>query len=151
MDTFTDVQFMTAKEKTQVLKAWTRFLKSGLKPEAFTKALYHHLTLHCSFIAHYDRGGFYSVYFTSGDATVRFLRQFDLSGRRSSVEYGGDGWLTREEYRDINQALCDALEPYKADLYQSAMSGQQSADLAAAAALLAKHGYTAVERKEQAA
>lgn len=40
MTTFTDVKFQTAKEKEQALKAWVRFLKSGLRWEQFTKALY---------------------------------------------------------------------------------------------------------------
>ena len=50
---FRDVQFMSAAQKTTVLRAWIRFLKSGLRFDQFTKALYDHLIQHCSFIAHY--------------------------------------------------------------------------------------------------
>jgi hypothetical protein len=60
---FIDEPFMSAKEKEVVLNAWTRFLKNGCKFQDFTDALYRHLTLHCSFIAHYDRLGFYEFYF----------------------------------------------------------------------------------------
>ncbi len=44
---------MSAAQKTTVLRAWIRFLKSGLRFDQFTKALYDHLIQHCSFIAHY--------------------------------------------------------------------------------------------------
>ena len=62
---FTDVQFMTAKEKGMVLKNWETFLKHGLKKQHFTKRLYEHLHLHCGFIAHYSRDGFYSTYLSN--------------------------------------------------------------------------------------
>jgi hypothetical protein len=53
---FQDVRFMSAAQKTTVLRAWIRFLKSGLRCDQFTKALYDHLIQHCSFIAHYVEG-----------------------------------------------------------------------------------------------
>ena len=53
---FRDVQFMSAAQKATILRAWVRFLKSGLQFEQFTKALYNHLIQHCSFIAHYVEG-----------------------------------------------------------------------------------------------
>jgi hypothetical protein len=62
---FIDEPFMSGKEKEVVLNAWTRFLKNGCKFHDFTDALYRHLTLHCSFIAHYDRRGFYEFYFAT--------------------------------------------------------------------------------------
>ena len=55
----------------------------------FTKRLYEHLHLHCSFIAHYNRLGFYAEYFERGEDTARFLSQFDSRGDCRSVEYGG--------------------------------------------------------------
>ena len=51
---FRDVRFLSAREKELVLKAWVRFLKRGLCWEDFTKRLYEHLHLHCSFVAHYN-------------------------------------------------------------------------------------------------
>ena len=72
-----DSQFLSAAEKKRVLKQWDTFLKYGCQQKHFFKALYNHLILHCSFIAHYDRGGFYATYFTNGEDIAHFLTQFD--------------------------------------------------------------------------
>jgi len=85
---------MSAAEKTRTLRAWTRFLNNRLQFEQFTKGLYNHLIQHCSFIAHYDRAGFYSCYFEAGDSIARFISQFDTRGPCTSVEYGGRLWLS---------------------------------------------------------
>ena len=108
---FTDVEFMTAKEKELVLKQWCTFLQYGCKWEHFTQRLYEHLTLHCSFIAHFNRSGFYDVYFTSVDGRRKFFSQFDLSQGGESREYGGISWRTREEYADINGEMCRKYLP----------------------------------------
>ena len=116
MDTteFKDVRFMTAAEKSKVLRQWKRFLKSGFEARLFMKSLYHHLIQHCSFIAH-NLGGFYGVYFEDPSATQRFLDQFDRSKGCLSVEYGYAWWIKDEDYRDINNAMVDAA----AELLQS--------------------------------
>jgi len=72
------------------------------------KSLYDHLIQHCSFIAHYNRGGFYAVYFEDPTNTQRFLDQFDRSKGCLSVEYGYAWWINDEDYRDINNAMVDA-------------------------------------------
>jgi hypothetical protein len=105
---FKDVRFMTAAEKRKVLRQWVRFLKSGFEARLFMKSLYHHLIQHCSFIAHYNLGGFYGVYFEDPSATQRFLDQFDRSKGCLSVEYGYAWWINDEDYRDINNAMVDA-------------------------------------------
>ena len=139
---FRDVRFMSAAQKTTILRAWVRFLKSGLDCEQFTKALYNHLIQHCSFIAHYDRAGFYSYYFEAGDSTARFLSQFDSRGTCSSVEYGGNYWLSGD-YEDINRAMIAEGEAIVPSLLGTARRKQEAADIATAAALLAKHGISA--------
>src|SRR5437016_10979051 len=101
---FRDAEFMRARDKELVLKAWLRFLKNGLRFEDFSKRLYEHLHLHCSFIAHYDRAGFYAEYFERGEDTARFLSQFDKRGECRSVEYGWTLWLDGK-YADLNRAL----------------------------------------------
>jgi hypothetical protein len=136
---FTDVKFMTAKEKRQVLRAWETFLKNRCQRESFTKALYEHLIQHCSFIAHYDQDGFYQTYFANGEDTVHFLTQFDRSKGCLSVEYGMDYWL-RGDYADINNAMVDVAAKYIPVLTQQAQNRQKQADIAHARALLAKHG-----------
>lgn len=111
------VQFMSAEEKNKVLVAWERFIESNFSSTKFTKLLYNHLIMHCSFIAHYNIGGFYSTYFENPLDTIRFLKQFDRDYGCVSVEYGYAGWLTCEEYSDINNAMVDYFELRKASCY----------------------------------
>ena len=130
---------MSAAQKTTVLRAWVRFLKTGLGFDQFTKALYDHLIQHCSFIAHNNRAGFYSHYFEAGDSTAFFLSQFDSRGRCLSVEYGGQYWLSGD-YEDVNRAMIAEGEAFIPSLLDTARRRQEAADIATATALLAKHG-----------
>jgi len=139
---FRDVQFMSAAQKATILRAWVRFLKSGLRFDQFTKALYDHLIQHCSFIAHYNRTGFYSHYFEAGDSTAFFLSQFDSRGRCLSVEYGGRHWLSGD-YEDVNRAMIAEGGAFIPSLLDTARRKQEAADIATATALLAKHGIPA--------
>lgn len=141
-----NTRFMSAKEKELVLKDWEGFLKSGLRQEAFTKRLYDHLIQHCSFIAHYNRGGFYDTYFTNGEDKARFLSQFDKTKALYpgtypvSIEYGTDYWATAPDYRDINQAMIEVAARYIPRLTQQADHDQKETDIRQATSLLRKHG-----------
>jgi len=137
---FKDALFMTAEEKLRVIRAWERFVGGGFKNSSFTDALYHHLTLHCSFIAHYDKAGFYSTYFVDPDATVSFLHQFDSDFGYRSVEYNYATWLMQGEYEDINRAMCAVLEPVKAELYSLLQGKSRTRDIGEARRLLEKVG-----------
>ncbi len=137
---FRDAPFLTAREKELTLKAWVRFLKRGLQFGDFSKRLYDHLHLHCQFIAHYDRAGFYRTYFEEGEDTLRFLSQFDGSGECRSVEYGSVFWRTGE-YGDIAEAMIEEAAPHIPKLREAALAKAQEADLGEAKRLLAKHGY----------
>jgi len=108
---------MPAEDKEKALKAWNRFIKSGFNIKYFTKRLYDHLTLHCSFIAHFDQQGFYSTYFEDPEDTMKFMKQFDRDHSCVSVEYGSTHWLNSEDYSDINRAMVESLEPYKSEIY----------------------------------
>jgi hypothetical protein len=130
---------MSAAQKTTVLRAWVRFLKTGLRFDQFTKALYDHLIQRCSFIAHYNRAGFYSHYFEAGDSTAFFLSQFDSRGRCLSVEYGGRHWLSGD-YEDINRAMIAEGDAFIPSLLDTSRRRQEAADITTATALLAKHG-----------
>jgi hypothetical protein len=125
MTEFTDSEFMTADEKTKVLRQWRAFVKSGFEQKKFTKAIYKHLNQHCSFIAHYDLGGFYATYFgqSVGNMTVKFINQFDRAAYPPgiSVEYGSDYWLTDKRYADINGAMVDVMTEYATDLRRQAI------------------------------
>ena len=135
-----DVQFMSAEQKRKVLRQWELFLKSGLKKEHFTKDLYHHLTLHCSFIAHYSREGFYETYFQKGDDIALFLSQFDRSQGCRSIELGMTYWVNYPGFNDLNNALCDVAGRYIPALVKAAENRQRKEDIARAEALLARHG-----------
>lgn len=137
-----DSKFLTAKEKALILKHWKRFITNGLQFADFTDRLYKHLTLHCMFIAHYSRGGFYSTYFEDPESTIKFLHQFDIDYQYTSVEYGMTVWVQSPEYSDANMAMCDMLAPLKADLYATLNAKAREKDVAMAKALLAKHGLT---------
>jgi hypothetical protein len=45
------------------------------------------------------------------------MKQFDKEHGCFSVEYGMTYWLTSDDYRDINTAMVEAIEPYKSELY----------------------------------
>ena len=123
MPRFKSVRFQTAQEREFVFRDWTHFLGplalddpgAGLW-HAFTQRLYHHLMQHCSYIAHYNRAGFYETYFADPEDTSKFLQQFDGDKGYLSYEYGADYWL-RGDYEDINRALCGAFEPRKVGIY----------------------------------
>ena len=137
---FGDAQFTSAREKALVQKAWVRFLKNGLRWEDFSDRLYKHLINHCSFIAHYDRAGFYATYFENGEDTRRFLSQFDGRGECLSVEYGATWWL-HGDYEDLNEAMIEEAARYIPTLMEQATAKAKAADLAEARRLAAKHGF----------
>ncbi len=111
---FTDAQYMTAQQKRRVLGDWVRFFKNGATFKRFTKRLYEHLTLHCSYIAHFNRHGFFDTYFGNPEGLQHFLDQFDRSKGCVSTEYGMTYWIrdgndVSAEYYDLNNALVDAI------------------------------------------
>lgn len=97
---FTDVEFMTAKEKELVLKSWETFLKHGLKKQHFTKRLYEHLHLHSGYIAHFSLYGFYSTYFEAGQDILQFFDHFC-------------NYTAIADYRDINAAMREVYSKYQ--------------------------------------
>jgi len=103
VDMFTDVEFMTAKEKELVLKNWETFFKYGLQRKRFTKRLYDHLHLHCGFIAHYNIHGFYSTYFEAGQDTQRFFEHF--CNHTTTVDYDDLHTAMREVYNKYRDTV----------------------------------------------
>ena len=106
----------TAEEKMKVFRAWRLFLENHFSAEKFTKTLYEYLILRCSFIAHYNRGGFYGVYFEPlRESTLRFIDQFDPAKPGHSVEYGDCLWCrgTMSEavspYYDLHKAMREEM------------------------------------------
>jgi hypothetical protein len=95
---------MTAKQKTQVLRHWTKFLKGGFKREDFTKQLYHYLEQHAGFIAHYDIEGFYGTYFKAQHNIGDFFAQF-FDYRKNCYRH--------PDYTDINDEMVRVYETAK--------------------------------------
>jgi len=108
---------MSAEAKEKVLRDWDKFIESDFDKDRFTKRLYNHLIQHCSFIAHYNQGGFYGTYFEDPEDTLRFIKQFDRDKGCISIEYGMKYWLSGEDYADINNAMVDAMELNKVAIY----------------------------------
>jgi hypothetical protein len=112
-DEFTDVQFMSAAEKTKVLRQWRVFLDSKFDKAKFTESLYHHLMQHEGYIAHYDRHGFYAEYFRGDFADLqRFFKFFEQGG----MIPGGP----MPEYRDIHTAMLEVYEERKETIWAGA-------------------------------
>lgn len=109
---FTDVEFMTAKEKELVLKNWETFLKHGLKKQHFTKRLYEHLHLHCGYIACYNQSGFYSAYFKAGQDIERFFEHF--------CTYTVGNFGANVDYDDLNTAMRQIYDGFKAKILTKA-------------------------------
>ena len=114
---FKSTRFLGAEEKEAVIKDWMNFMKNGFGREYFTKRLYDHLHLHCSFIAHFNINGFYDSYFENPENTMKFLSQFDNDYGYRSIEYGTTYWFTNEDYHDINSAMIESYEPHKEKIY----------------------------------
>jgi len=136
-----DTEFMSAKEKEQVLKDWEKFVASHFNANYFSKQLYMHLILHCSFIAHYNILGFYEYYFLTPGRTRKFVMQFDR--RKSgggSAEMGCTYWLRDNRYADINTAMCCTMESHAERIYSSLCNREKQEDLALATELFRKHG-----------
>ena len=75
LPSFSDANFMTAKEKLKVAKQFKKFLEGGFKFEDFSKSLYKYLHVNYGFIAHYDRHGFYETEFGTLEDRIRFLNR----------------------------------------------------------------------------
>lgn len=139
---FSEERFMSAEKKRQVLKAWLRFLKGGCKESQFTEALYDHLNQHCSFIAHFNRLGFYEFYFQRITRDVfKFFDQFDNRKEGISAEYGGTHWLSPGNTgSDLSAAMRNAATPFLNKLREDFARKHRSIELSRAARLLQKHG-----------
>jgi hypothetical protein len=115
---FKDTQFLSAEEKLKVLRAWKKFVTLGPELHLFTQTLYRHLMQHCSFIAHYDRMGFYNHYFSDPEMTLTFFKQFDVDNWFTSVEYGDHWWYENEDNGDLARAMCNVFELVKKETYE---------------------------------
>ena len=126
---------MTATERLRVAKQWEvfmRFLADGkhtkynatangtdfgiMAPKEFTNALYQHLHLHCGYIAHYSRHGFYDTYFTGVQQELHdFFRNFE------KTEWGGyPSASTWGDHKVLGEVMCDTYAKYKDKIFANA-------------------------------
>ena len=89
-ETLEDSKFMSAEQKKKMLRQWDRFIEKGFSFQLFTAAIYQHLNLHCGFIAHYSRSGFYSTYW-NGDFITLALKTGMLLPRCRPCSSTGSG------------------------------------------------------------
>ena len=88
VDEFTATEHDTAEEKAMAANALVRFIEAECPREKFTQRLYSHLHLHLfGHIAHFDRSGFWHVWFRDAAARVRFLENA-LAPIIQAPEYG---------------------------------------------------------------
>jgi hypothetical protein len=118
---FTPTQWDSAEDKARFANQFVRFVKSGFAAKNFTQKFYRRLSLTFGHIAHYDRGGFWNVFFTSPKEIVRFLEQTlghsccgDPAWTYSDVERALQSWLLLEgvlhRYREQAAAEMEAEE-----------------------------------------
>lgn len=101
MTKFTAAQFVptewdSAAEKAAFANWFVRFVEGGFKETVFYKKRYTRLSMMFGHIAHYNRAGFYSVWFETPDAQHLFLAR--VVGR---TIYGDPAYT----YSDVERVL----------------------------------------------
>ena len=113
---FTDTKWLSADEKRKILRQWTSFVKNGFAETLFTGSIYEHLHLHCGYIAHYNKHGYYGEYWGAYARDLhRHAKEDNFSVR--SVPAAFDNWKSfiRQfsiwgDYRDIGAAMMMVLK-----------------------------------------
>lgn len=98
---FYDGTYLSAAQKKRVFASFVRLLESGFEVKHFSKALYEHLSLHCGFIAHFNRETFFAVRFASPEGRAQTLAT--LASR------GGSKWRFVDENSSFTADLSRAI------------------------------------------
>jgi hypothetical protein len=96
----------SSAEKARTVRAYIQFAASGFEARHFTRAVYLELYLHCGFIAHYDRHGFYAEYF----ARLPDQRRFALAVSGEGEYFGIGGWNPYDTARTIKDWTLQAAQ-----------------------------------------
>jgi len=72
---FTATKFNSAEDKAQFGNHLLAFIEADFQESKFTKAFYNQLSNTFGFIAHYDKEGFWSTFFTTTVNKIEFLQQ----------------------------------------------------------------------------
>ncbi len=99
-DQFTPTKWETASDKAAFANRFVRFVQSDFDAKHFTDKFYRRLSNCFGHIAHYNRGGFWSEFFTTTEDKVRFLEMTfqypcfgDPAWTYSDVERAVQAWL----------------------------------------------------------
>jgi hypothetical protein len=84
---FTPTEFYTAEDKAKFCNHFVRFVRSGFKETLFHKGFYNRLSNTFGHIAHYNRAGFYHVWFSSPGNRLEFLKRTAERRIYGSPEY----------------------------------------------------------------
>ena len=115
---FTPTQWETAKDKAAFVNRFVRFVESDFAEKHFTEKFYQRLSNTFGNIAHYNRGGFWSEFFTTTADKVRFLEMTfhypcygDPAWTYSDVERALQAWLQEDGTLDrFRQRLAEETE-----------------------------------------
>ncbi len=113
---FADSKWLSADEKRKILKQWTGFVKNGFPETSFTSAIYEHLHLHCGFIAHYNKQGFYGEYWGAyGRDLHRHAKEENFTLRPIPMAFYNWESFIRQfniwgDYTDISTAMMIVLK-----------------------------------------
>ena len=127
---FTPAKWETAQDKVRFAKQFVRFVQSDFAVAHFSDRFYRRLSMTFGNIAHYNRGGFWSEFFTTTADKVRFLEQTlqhpcygDPAWTYSDVERALQAWLQSEgtlnRYRQKLAEETEAAERVQLDRLQA--------------------------------
>ena len=95
-DQFVPTQWNTAEDKAKFANHLLRFIESGYNENLFYKWFYRRLSNCFMHIAHYDKYGFYHVWFSDEKKQVAFIKNI-----LSFPCYGDPTWT----YSDVEKAI----------------------------------------------
>jgi hypothetical protein len=142
MPSFTDAEFMLAKEKE---KAWKNFKKiiDARDISLLKETLYKHCHIHCSFIAHYNRHGFIAEY--SGQNFRRFVEHFDRNSKYNGPGCMNATWMRVEDYKDLNELMVNYCTLHAPQIYAELDEQIRQVEIALLKRLAEKHGFIQLE------
>ncbi len=128
---FQPTKFTPADTKAWFASHFLRFVSSDFPEHQFTKRFYSQVMHTFSFIAHYDRAGFWTEYFTNTAGKIEFIEQV-----MQHPCYGDPGHTFSDVEREIRRRLrqVDLLDFYR----KKNRSEQEAADRAQFAQLKAR-------------
>lgn len=132
-DQFTATEFDTAADKAKWANTFVKFVERGFQASDFSKAFYRRLSNTRGHIAHYDQGGFYSTWFDTTQAQLRFINHW-----LSHPVYGDPKFTYSDVERQLQSFL--AVSGIRDRLSQKLAAEQAEADKKLRDRLVEKYG-----------